>query len=488
MLKNILGGVGWVSTYSIAQLVANLLLTMALARLLAPAEIGSYAYALVIVTFLQIFAQLGINAAMIQIEDADEEFFATAFSIVLAASLIVTLVSVLGITAWLAVYPAPGTSNGEMLSALRILALSLPFFAVADLFQARFNRELAFRVPASTSFASYLLGYAVVALVLAKLGFGAYALIFAFLTQHVLRVALLMLRLQTRLGLAFKRADAERILRYGFGFSIAKIGNVLALQADNLVVVSFLGNAALGLYSRSYQIIMSPIGLIAMVVDRVLFPAMSRRQNNAATIRNAFLMLNGAVFALFVPLSLVLFEYRHEFVLVLLGSTWSAASAPFGLLGIGLSFRAGYRLSDIVARARGYVYRRAVVQWIYAGCIVLGAGVGARWGLAGVAIGVSAAVAANWVLMTRLTVRSLNIDLAALMASFRPALFTSALVSLAILGLNRLLDRPAPFALPDAAGPALIVAGVLLAGLTALPTRAALRDWVHIFRRARHAS
>ena len=69
------------------------------------------------------------------------------------------------------------------------------------------------------------------------------------------------------------------MLHYGVGFSIAKIANSIALQADKIIVASYLGNATLGLYSRSYQIIMSPISIVVTIVDKVLFPAMSRKKN-----------------------------------------------------------------------------------------------------------------------------------------------------------------------------------------------------------------
>ena len=65
MLNKSLSGIGWVTGFSLAQLVANVLLTMILARLLSPEEFGSYALCLVIISFLQIFAQMGTGAAVV---------------------------------------------------------------------------------------------------------------------------------------------------------------------------------------------------------------------------------------------------------------------------------------------------------------------------------------------------------------------------------------------------------------------------------------
>ena len=61
---------------------------------------------------------------------------------------------------------------------------------------------------------------------------------------------------------------------------------------------------------------MSPISIITTVVDRVLFPLMSRRQDKLSILRNSFLMLNGAIFLFFTTI-FVLFAYRSELVLIL---------------------------------------------------------------------------------------------------------------------------------------------------------------------------
>lgn len=484
LLKAALRGVGWVSAFSIAKMVANLVLTVVLARLLAPAEVGDFVFALAILSFLQIFAQLGVNMAAVQIEGVAPQFFSVAFTIVLGASVSVTfltigLIEISGLIA---------ASAAEALDGLYILAFSLPFFCIADFFQALYNRNLQFRTPAAIDFASYLVGFGVVSLTLASLGFGAYAMITAFIAQHALRSLFFYLSIESRPAISLgANGEVRQILRYGIGFSVAKVGNVVALQIDNLIVANSLGNAALGVYSRAYQITMSPVNLITSIVDRVLFPLMSRRQKDPATLRQAFLMLNTLIFAVFLPLSLLLYEYSYDLIFVLLGSDWSDASVPFGLFGVALSFRAGYRLSDIVARALGYVYKRAIVQWIYAGAVALGAIIGANWGLGGLALGVGIAVAINWALMTSLTMYSLEIGISELLKSLRASVFPIALVYLAAAGLNLALGRSLPLTHSSAYAPAFIIVAILSGAFSASIARKALRDWIELFQRAGRA-
>ena len=391
LLNKAFSGIGWVASFSGCQLLCNLILTIILARLLSPEDYGVYALCLIVVNLLQVFSGLGINAAVIQIDSVDNIFFATGFSLICMLSCLVMLLSITALLILISLFPIFGASIESISLPLIVLIFALPFLSTADFFQSLYNRDLKFRKPSIINFTCYIIGFAIFSLLFAIFGFGFYSLIFAFFLQHLLRCLHYSFYLQKRPTLGFDREQARRILRYGVGFSVAKLGNVLALQVDNLIVGSLLGKAALGLYSRSYQIIMSPISIITTVVDRVLFPLMSRRQDKLSILRNSFLMLNGAIFSVFLPLSFVLFAYRSELVLILLGNAWYAASTPFGLLALAIPFRAGYRLSDIVSRARGYVYKRAIVQWVYATFVGLGGLIGTGWGLEGVAFGISVA-------------------------------------------------------------------------------------------------
>ena len=128
---------------------------------------------------------------------------------------------------------------------------------------------------------------------------------------------------------------------------------------------------------------------------------------------------------------MILFEYRHQLVNLVFGRSWAAANDPFGILALALPFRASYRLSDIVARARGYIYRRAIIQWFYAASIVVLGLVGSIWDVR-VALGVTR-IAVNWSMMTILTMRSLKIGTLELIYSLRPAAFTLSVCYLMIV-------------------------------------------------------
>src|SRR5699024_11477411 len=57
------------------------------------------------------------------------------------------------------------------------------------------------------------------------------------------------------------KESAKELLFFGGGYTIARISNHFALQADNLVVGKWLGANFLGLYNRAYQLMVMPANL-----------------------------------------------------------------------------------------------------------------------------------------------------------------------------------------------------------------------------------
>jgi len=106
-----------------------------------------------------------------------------------------------------------------------------------------------------------------------------------------------------------------------------------------------------------------------------------------------------------------------------------ARHRPFQILTLGIFLRTSYRISDVVARATGAVYRRAWRQAIYLACVVAGAWFGRHWGIAGVALGVLGALAVNYLLMAHLGLRLAGLSWRRFGQAHLHALLTAAVVA-----------------------------------------------------------
>lgn len=419
----------WTAGSAATQAALQLAALGLLARLLEPADFGVVAALLVAVNFLGILTQLGLNEALVQRRDIDSGVVAAAFwtSLGLATAVVAVVTATAPLLAELLNVP-------EAAPHLRVLALTLMVRALGATSEALLVRELAFRKIAVVEVVSYGVGFGVFGVVLAVLGAGVWALVVAHVGRAALKAAYTLALRPHSLRLATTSVPLAALFRYGGGLSLARVANQLALQLDNLVVARTFGPRELGLYSRAYQLMGVPGGLMGTAIDRTLFPILSRSQDDRRSLARAFETIMSAIGLACVPLGVLLAVTADEVVALVLGAQWEEAVPLFQVLAATLVFRLGDRLNAVVARAVGAVYRRAALQVVYACAVPSFAYVGTRYGLEGVAWGVALALALNYVLSTWLSVRLLGVSVRRLLAGGLRLLPATALTTLIAIG------------------------------------------------------
>jgi O-antigen/teichoic acid export membrane protein len=414
-------GVLWTALSTGAQAAFQLIALVVLARLLSPNEFGLFAATLVVIGFCSIFSEIGVGPAIVQRPTLEERHLRVGFTLSLLLSNAIAGLVWVGAPAIAAFFKLT-----ELTQVLRAACLVFAFQGVSMVAQASAQRELRFRWLAGIDAGAFAAGFVVAGPALAWLGFGVWALIGALLTQHFLRMVMLLAgQPHPKRPLLERRAIGE-LLYFGSGFTLARIGNYLAGQADKLVVGRWLGAQALGLYSLAYQLVTAPALLVGQVLDRVLFPAMALVQLEPARLARGYRSGISVCALLILPASVVVAIVAPEMVQVLLGSEWAGVVLPFRILALGMLFRTSYKLSDSVARATGAVYPRAWRQAIYAGAILAGSLIGQIWGVDGVALGVVAAITLNFAVMAQLSLRLTGIRWGEFGAAHLPGLALAA--------------------------------------------------------------
>ncbi len=440
MTDRTLRGLYWMFLCTGGQAVVQLVVLVVLARLVSPGEFGVVAAALVVVGFSTVFSQLGIGPAVVQRPDLQPAHLRTGFT------LSVLLGTFLGGLLWLLAPAVADFFHQENLTGiLRVLALVFPLQGLAVVAESLVQRELRFRLLGFLELAAMAIGYGGVGIALAFAGWGAWALVAAHLCQNTLKTILLLaVQPHPKRPLLQGRAFRE-LLFFGGGFTIARFSNYLASQGDNLVIGRWLGPVALGIYGRAYQLMQAPASLLGQVLDRVLFPAMARVQDQREKLAAAYRRGVALIALATLPASAALLLLAPEMVQVLLGEKWDAVLAPLQILAAGMLFRSSYKLSDSLVRATGAVYRRAWRQGTYAVLVFTGAVIGQFWGLAGVAVGVVLALAINFLLMAHLSLALTGLSWRGFAGAHVPGLALAGVVGLqvaAIAGIARTWDLP----------------------------------------------
>lgn len=433
-------GFGWMLLGGGGQLFAQIGVVAVLARLVTPAEFGLVAAALVVVNMLQIVADAGIGPALVQRPEIDRAHIRVGFTLSLLLALVLW-----GLTWVTAPQLADLLGVDEVAPYIPALCFAL-VLQNATIGDYLLSRELRFQRVATVEFSSYLLGYGVVAIAMALAGFGAWSIVGGQLGQSTVRLVLLWIVSPHPVRPLIRRAEARNLLGYGTGHVLAKGGHFVATQADNIVVARVLGPAALGLYSRAFQFMTLPGLVFGRVVDRVLFPAMAKVQDDENRLANAWLRGLNIVATVVLPLSATVVVLRREIVLILLGPDWTDAIPAVAILAFGMLFRASYRLSDSLTRAVGAVYRRAWRSWLFALSVLVGAVVGVPWDIAGVSAGVLGALALNFALMTSLGGRLVHVRWPRILGVHVPGLVLAGVAAaaawLAQQGMERVVTNP----------------------------------------------
>lgn len=398
LTRQAVGNMAWVAWGSGATALLKVLVLVVLTRLLTPADFGLVSAALVVIAFSLNFSQLGLGPALIQRPDLQPRHVSSAFYASIGLGLLVAAIIWLG-----APLIAQFFRMEHLTPVVRGLAFVFPIVGLATVPESLLQRDLRFRALANRDVVAYGVGYGVIGVGLALLGYGVWALVLAQVSQVAIRTVILMRLSPTLLPARPTWRSFVELMDYGVGQSMSRVGVILANQVDNLVVGRWLGAVRLGEYSRAYQLMSVPTGLLGDVLDKVLFPTMAKVQDDPRRLAAAFLQGTALLALVTLPVGVVAAIVAPELVAVAFGSRWAGLVAPFQVLALGMMFRVCYRMSDSLSRATGKVYRRAWRQGLFALLVFSGALVGQTRGVVGVATGVLIAFFINYLSMSQLS-------------------------------------------------------------------------------------
>ncbi len=405
--RRALGGMVWSGLGFGSQGVGQFLVVIVFARYLTKTDNGLVGAAVIVIALGQLFTEAGFGPAVIQREDLTDEHVRTAFALSMITGLLMTVLVFAGAPLAAAFFHQP-----RMAGIVRGLAFVFALQAPGVVAMAMLQRDLDFKSIAIAETVSYFFGFALVGVVLAMNDVGVWSIVIAQLAQAAILTGILVARRSHPRSLRPRRRESKDLLVYAGGMTVARGFNFLALNGDNSVVGNQMSAASLGAYKNAYLLAAFPAQMLGQVMDRVIFPVLSRFQDDRERVAAAYLRGVSLVSILTVPGSVLAVLLAPELIHLLLGAghKWDDVVLPFQIMAGGLLFRTSYKISDSLARALGTVYRRAWRQGAYAIAVVAGASVGTRYGLGWVAVGVTGAIVLNYLLMADLSLRTAEIS------------------------------------------------------------------------------
>jgi lipopolysaccharide exporter len=289
--------------------------TIALARLLSPADYGLFAIAMAIQLVGQRLTELGLPAALIRLrEDPSDDLQRAVVTLMLAIS--GTLASV-GTAIAFILLPLFDSSD-RLLEVIAVALLATPFYALRSRPTIVMERRLDFGRVALVETVDTLT-FNAFALTAAVAGLGAFSLAGA-VPAGALASALVAMRIERYpKGLTRNLAPIRSLLRFSVGTSVFQ-GIGLARELGFVAIIASFGGAALaGYYSMAKRLFSFPIALNSAVF-RVSLPTLSRGSGEEQRRRAARMATSSAIVTA-LALALVAGS-AYSLTSVVLGDRW----------------------------------------------------------------------------------------------------------------------------------------------------------------------
>lgn len=456
----------WRSATLLAQLGLQFGAAIVLARLLPPADFGLAGLAMVVVGFVGVLAEAGLSAALIYRRPLTDRDVRLAFtlSMLAGATLSVALAA-------LAPHVAAPFRHPTLAVILQVQAPLFLLAAAGSTARGLLRRRLDFRRLFVVEVGSYFVGYALVAMTLAVLGFGVWSLVVGALAQAALGSALALALGPHPVRPLLAVAEGRQLLGYGGADTLNSIVAYLGRSADSLVIGRWLGTAELGLYTRAFSLFSAPLSYVSTAMTSVLFPAMSEIRDDIGRSRNAYFLGVQLVAMIAAPVSAAVIVAAPHLVVGLYGERWRGASLPLQILASAGTLRAVYNIGAAVTYASGNVMAEVRRQSILAALLFVGALIGTQWGIAGVSLGVVAGMLFMYVAMADLTLGILAGTWTEFFAAHLAGLTLGLEVGLVAVGARWAGESLGAGSLAVLAAIALACAVTLPLGIRALPPR-----------------
>jgi PST family polysaccharide transporter len=371
-----------------AQFALGLVSTAILARILTPGDFGLVSMAAAVAAFLMLFLDMGLGSAIVQDAALTREQVSTLFWINAALGL-----TIAGVMAALAPLVARFYGQPALTGVTMVLASTFVLSGLSVQHSGLLRRQMRFSALSAVDVVSTVSGL-VTAVVSAVLGAGYWALVYQQIVQQAAAVGGAWVACDWRPGPPARLTGVRPLLLFGAGLTRFNILTFLSRNLDNVIIGRVAGNAALGLYLKSYSLLMLPVDRIRGPASAVVLSALSHLQGDDVRFRRYYLKAITSVVAVGMPTVVFLFVFAEDAILLILGPQWRDSILLFKVLAPAAFVETFNTVGSWACLPLGKSSR--LVRWQAFATLVMVAAFlsGVQWGVLGVAIAFSIATVA----------------------------------------------------------------------------------------------
>lgn len=299
-----------------------------LARILTPSQFGIFGVATLILSFLEILTETGINIFLIQEKEKIKEYLDSAWIVSIIRGCAIALVLIL-----LAPFISRFFNSPESYPVILLIAL-VPFIrgfinpSIINIQkEIEFHKEFYLRLVLFSVDAA-------VAIFSALITKNAISFAYGLIASALLEVILSYVFFKPRPRINFEMPKVKKIVGRGWWVTITGIFSYAAENGDNTVVGKLMGISSLGIYQVAYKFSTLPISEITNVVNTVVFPVYTKFSEDKDRLLRAFAKVTAVSSIVSFCLGLLIFIFAEQLVEIVVGPSWIGAVPAIKILSI----------------------------------------------------------------------------------------------------------------------------------------------------------
>lgn len=317
-MASLLSNLSWKFAERIASQAVSFVVSIVLARILAPSDYGAIAMVMIFVTLANVIAEGGFSSALIQKKDADKLDFSTVFYFSLVFSIGLYVILYVAAPSISLFY---GDGYEVLTPVLRVIGIQVIIYAVNSVQQAYVSKKMMFQ----KFFWSTLVGTivsAILGLAMAYSGCGIWALVGQQLSMTVTNVLVLYIVTRKLPGLMFSFERLKGLFNYGAKILGASLLVSLFLDLRSLIIGKLYSAKDLAFFDRGRQFPNLIVVNVNSSVGAVLFPKMSEQQDDTQKIKETCRMSIRFSSFVMMPLMMGLAACGGPLIRLLLTDKW----------------------------------------------------------------------------------------------------------------------------------------------------------------------
>ncbi len=321
-----IGAFFWDFVGKIARYGTTFIVTIFLARLLEPSEFGLIAMIMVIVMVAMVFTDVGLGGALIQRRRVLPVHYASVFYFNVFIGGILTLITFFSAT-WISEF----YNNKQLIPITQVISLLFFINAFSSVQTNKLRKELNYAALTKADVSAAVLS-GVTGIALAFYGAGVWSLVAQVMSRGVLYNIFVWSASKWVPSLLFSFKALKQLWGFGFRMFLSALLEVIFTRLDIIIIGKLFTPAVLGFFDQAKRLNLMIMQLSSGSIMAVLFPVLSKVQNDLPRFQNIVLKILGIIsFVVFFLLG-IMYLISEELIVLLFTEKWLPSVEYFKIL------------------------------------------------------------------------------------------------------------------------------------------------------------